>query len=119
MKVMKEFLHGIKDTIGSFPGKLFNWMKVSNRELHCEAGLYIFAAAWCIGMVMHFITTDFVLNTAVMAAVATAVGMASVEYIQDRSGIGKWDNKDIAAGMFYPVLFILLLLVVLFIKNLF
>lgn len=93
---------------------LFGWLKESNRMAHLKVGCIISAVMYVLcavfNMYVYFgitrdVRADFaitsVLFASVVAFVTTLIAMMSVEYIQNKMG-GKWDNKDIYAGVLVP-----------------
>jgi uncharacterized membrane protein YqhA len=84
---------------------LFEWLKISNRPKHLKAGIIIFII-WISSILL--LTTMTILQTALTGAICVFVAMCAVEYIQKSIG-GKWDWLDILAGIFLPVIAVLII----------
>lgn len=86
--------------------KILDWFRESNRYKHAWAGLFVYAFMILVGLMLLIPLVE----SAVVATMSTLVAMASMEY-KDKQHGGEYDLSDILAGMVFPALFGLIILI--------
>ena len=78
--------------------EFFGWLKVSNRPKHVKAGITIVLVMVLSAALLELIGAGRFLIDSLLISEAVLVAMMSVEFIQQSSGVGKWDWLDVLAG---------------------
>lgn len=104
--------------------KIFSWLKESNRMSHLWMGfsIWVILMILSVGCLLCFNsligitqmqTMAIALTFALLCDAAVFIAMCTVEFIQQQSGIGKWDWLDVLSGILFPFLFSVIISIVI------